>query len=92
MLDDVHPQVRALLEAMATVGEPGPADLASERAAYLDTTLRLGGAAEPVASALDLVVPHGDVRLPARVYAPLHAPDSDRLIVCVASRRRLVRR
>jgi acetyl esterase len=80
-LADVHPQVRALLEAMAGDGEPEPADLAAERAAYLDATLRLGGAAEPVASAVDLVVPHGDVRLPGRVYAPLHEPGTDRLIV-----------
>jgi acetyl esterase len=81
VLGHVHPQVRALLEAMASEGEPEPADLASERSAYLDATLRLGGAAEPVASAVDLVVPHGDVRLPARVYAPLHEPETDRLIV-----------
>ena len=30
MLDSVHPQVRALLEAMASEGEPAPADLAAE--------------------------------------------------------------
>ncbi|MCW3002187.1 MAG: alpha/beta hydrolase [Conexibacter sp.] len=81
MLDAVHPQVRALLEAMASEGEPEPADLTSERAAYLDSTLRLGGAAEPVAAVTDLVVPHGDVRLPGRLYAPQHAPDADRAIV-----------
>jgi acetyl esterase len=77
----LHPQVRSLLEAMASAGEPEPADLAAERAAYLDSTLRLGGAAEPVASAVDLVVPHGEVRLPARLYAPLHAPETDAVIV-----------
>jgi acetyl esterase len=77
----LHPQVRSLLEAMASAGEPEPADLAAERAAYLDATLRLGGAAEPVASAVDLVVPHGAVRLPARLYAPLHAPETDAVIV-----------
>jgi acetyl esterase len=81
MYDSVHPQVRALLEAMASDGEPEPADLASERAAYLDSALRLGGVAEPVAAVTDLVVPHGDVRLPGRLYTPLHAPDADRAIV-----------
>jgi acetyl esterase len=77
----LDPQVRSLLEAMASAGEPEPADLAAERAAYLDATLRLGGAAEPVASAVDLVVPSGDARLPARLYAPLHAPETDAVIV-----------
>jgi len=80
-LDAVHPQVRALLEAMASEGEPAPADLAAERAAYLDATLRLGGAAEPVASAVDLVVPSGEARLPARLYAPQHFPETDGLLV-----------
>jgi acetyl esterase len=88
MLDAVHPQVRALLTAMGDVGdpanpaaEPSPADLAAERADYLDATLRLGGAAEPVASAVDLVVPSGDARLPARLYAPQHAADTDEVVV-----------
>jgi acetyl esterase len=81
---EVHPQVRALLEAMgdeAAGQEPGPADLASERAAYLDSAMRLGGAAEPVAETTDLVVPSGEARLPGRLYAPLHAPDARALIV-----------
>jgi acetyl esterase len=77
----MHPQVRALLQAMASDGEPEAADLASARTAYLDSTLRLGGAAEPVAAVTDLVVPHGDVRLPGRLYAPRHAPDTESLIV-----------
>jgi acetyl esterase len=81
MLDAVHPQVRALLEAMAAGGEPAPADLAAERAAYLDSTLRLGGAAEPVASAVDLVVPSGEARLPARLYAPQHFAGTSSLLV-----------
>jgi acetyl esterase len=81
-LSAVHPQVRALLEAMAAGGgEPAPADLAAERAAYLDATLRLGGAAEPVASAVDLVVPSGEARLPARLYAPQHFPKTDGVLV-----------
>jgi acetyl esterase len=81
---ELHPQVRALLEAMADEAEgnePAPADLVSERAAYLDSTVRLGGAAEPVASAVDVVVPSGGVRLPARLYAPQHAADTEALIV-----------
>jgi acetyl esterase len=80
-LDAVHPQVRALLEAMVSEGEPAPADLAAERAAYLDATLRLGGAAEPVASAVDLVVPSGEARLPGRLYAPQHFSETDGLLV-----------
>jgi acetyl esterase len=83
----LHPQVRSLLRAMGDVAGPGPseptpADLASERAEYLDSTMRLGGAAEPVASAVDLVIPAaGGARLPARLYTPLHAPDTDALLV-----------
>jgi acetyl esterase len=88
-LEAVHPQVRALLRAMgdvldpgATDAEPGPAGLAAERAEYLEATLRLGGAAEPVASFEDVVIPSADgARLPARAYAPLHAPDADALVV-----------
>jgi acetyl esterase len=81
MLDAVHPQVRALLEAMASDGEPAPADLVAERAAYLDATLRLGGAAEQVASAVDLVVPSEEARLPARLYTPQHFPEAEGLLV-----------
>lgn len=67
---------------MAEDDAPPPADLAAERAEYLDATLRLGGAAEPVAATEDVVIPSYDgARLPARVYAPLHAPDSDALLV-----------
>jgi acetyl esterase len=88
-LEAVHPQVRALLRAMgevldpeATESEPTPAELAAERSEYLESTLRLGGAAEPVASFDDVVIPAADgARLPARVYAPLHAPESDALVV-----------
>jgi acetyl esterase len=82
----LHPQVRSLLRAMAAAAEdadaPPPADLAAERAEYLDATLRLGGAAEPVASTQDVVIPAFDgARLPGRVYTPLHAPDSNALLV-----------
>lgn len=78
----VHPQVRALLEA-AAAQDPAdvPADLAAERAAYLDDALRLGGAAEPVADVVDLVVPSGPARLPAALYVPQHAPETDGMIV-----------
>lgn len=78
----LHPQVTSLLRAMAEDGAPPPADLAAERQEYLDATLRLGGAAEPVAAFEDVVVPSFDgARLRARVYAPLHAPDTDSLLV-----------
>jgi acetyl esterase len=81
-LENLHPQVRSLLRAMDEDGSPPPADLASERASYLDATLRLGGAAEPVAATDDVVIPTEDgARLPGRVYAPLHAPESDALLV-----------
>jgi acetyl esterase len=85
----VHPQVRALLRAMGDIADPGepsaeptPAELAAERADYLDSTIRLGGAAEPVAAVEDIVIPADDgARLPARVYTPLHAPDTAETIV-----------
>ena len=78
----LHPQVRSLLRAMAADDAPPPADLAAERQEYLDATLRLGGAAEPVAGFEDVVVPSFDgARLPARVYAPLHATGTDALLV-----------
>jgi acetyl esterase/lipase len=95
-LDGLHPQVRSLLRAMAAAAEAQtdaasgggieaeapPADLAAERAEYLDATLRLGGAAEPVASTEDVVIPAADgARLPARVYTPQHAVDTDALVV-----------
>jgi acetyl esterase len=81
-LDAVHAQVRALLEAAGTEdGDAGPPDIAAERAAYLDTTLRLGGAAEPVAEVVGLVVPSGDARLPAALYVPQHEAGTTGLIV-----------
>lgn len=78
----LHPQVASLLRAMADDGAPPPADLAAERQEYLDSALRLGGAAEPVAATEDVVVPSFDgARLPARVYTPQHAPETDALLV-----------
>ncbi|WP_051223308.1 alpha/beta hydrolase [Conexibacter woesei] len=85
----LHPQVRALLVAMGEVAdvgdplaEPSPAELAAERSAYLDSTLRLGGAAEPVSAVSDIVVPTRDgASLRARVFTPLHAPESSELLV-----------
>jgi acetyl esterase len=69
---DVHPQVRALLEiALAGEDAPGPPDLEAERAAYLQSALELGGAAEEVARIEDVVIP--DVvggRMRARAYWP----------------------
>jgi acetyl esterase len=69
---DVHPQVRALIEiALAREDEPAPADLAAERAAYLQTALELGGAVEEVARVEDVVIPDRDGgRLRARAYWP----------------------
>jgi acetyl esterase len=78
----LHPQVRSLLRAMAEEDGPPPADLAAERKEYLDATLRLGGAAEPVAAIEDVVIPAEDgARLPGRVYVPQHAPETDALLV-----------
>jgi acetyl esterase len=85
----LHPQVRALLVAMGEVAdvgeplaEPSPAELAAERAAYLDSTMRLGGAAEPVSAVSDIVVPARDgASLRARVFTPLHAPDTRELLI-----------
>lgn len=89
MDERLHPQVRALLVAMGEVAdvgdplsEPSPAELAAERAAYLDSAIRLGGAAEPVASVDDVVVPTRDgASLRARVFTPLHAPATRALLV-----------
>lgn len=85
----LHPQVRALLVAMGEVAdvgdpfaEPSPAELAAERAAYLDSAIRLGGAAESVAAVEDIVVPTRDgASLRARVFTPLHAPEASELLV-----------
>lgn len=85
----LHPQVRALLVAMGEVAdvgdplaEPSPAELAAERAEYLDSAIRLGGAAELVSAVSDVVVPARDgASLRARVFVPLHAPESSELLV-----------
>lgn len=79
-MTELHPQVQALLDA-ADPDAPQPADLAGERAAYVDVALRLGGAAEPVAAVEQLVVPSGDARLRAALYTPQHEPDTDALVV-----------
>ncbi len=65
---------------MAADGEPGAGRSAAERAAYLDATLR-PGRAELVASAVDLVVPSGEARPPARLHAPQHFPETGGLLV-----------
>jgi acetyl esterase len=78
----LHPQVRALLEAAAAdPQDDGPPSIAAERAAYLDTTLRLGGAAEPVAAVEDVLIPRGDDRLVGALHVPLHEPQTTGLIV-----------
>ncbi|WP_187368886.1 alpha/beta hydrolase [Baekduia soli] len=81
-LAGIHPQVRSLLEAAGTADTlPGPADIVAARAAYLQSTLQFGGSAEPVAEVRAIVVPHGDIRLPAALYVPQHAPEADGLVV-----------
>jgi acetyl esterase/lipase len=65
----LHPQVQALLaEAGREADEPAPADLEAQRAGYLDTAMRLGGAREPVAEVQDVVI-GGTLR--ARAYRPM---------------------
>lgn len=73
-MTELHPQVLALLEAETTSGlNPGPADLAADRAAYLQTAMERGGALEPVEATEDVVIPtEGGARIPARVYKPLN--------------------
>jgi acetyl esterase len=74
--DDLHPQVRSVLEEMGTGGAFGPADLEAQRAGYLQTALELGGGVELVADVEDVVIPRADGgRLPARAYRPLHAAE-----------------
>jgi len=75
----LHPQARALL--LAATDEGDPPSLEADRAAYLDTTLQLGGAAEPVAGVEDVLVPRGEERIPAGLYLPQHEADTDTLIV-----------
>jgi acetyl esterase len=54
-----------------TRAEPGPADLEAERAAYLETSLKLGGPIEEVRQVQDVVIPDGHGgRLRARAYRP----------------------
>ncbi|HEU4978727.1 MAG TPA: alpha/beta hydrolase [Solirubrobacteraceae bacterium] len=69
---ELHPQVRAIVEAAAAeAGEEVPPDLEALRASYLDTALRLGGAAEPVAAVEEIVIPRDDGgRLRAKSYRP----------------------
>jgi acetyl esterase len=76
----LHPQVRSLL-SLEEEGAEQPADLAAERAAYLETALRLGGALEPVAAVEELVVPSGEARLRSALYVPQHEGDADALLL-----------
>lgn len=73
----LHPQVNALLEALATEDELGPADLAAERAAYLEVAVELGGPVEEVARFEDVVIPAaGGGRMRARAYWPTVPADA----------------
>jgi len=69
----LHPQVQALIDAWAQDGKGDltvAPDLQALRAGYLDTALRLGGAAEEVAEVQDVVLPRDEARVPARLYRP----------------------
>ncbi|HEY0360911.1 MAG TPA: hypothetical protein VGC83_01460, partial [Solirubrobacteraceae bacterium] len=78
MSAEIHPQVRALIEiALADADEPGPPDLEAERAAYLQTSLELGGPVEEVARVEDVVIPDaGGGRIRARAYWPAVPADA----------------
>jgi acetyl esterase len=65
---ELHPQVRALLASQT--GEEEPAELEAQRAAYLQTSLELGGPLTPVERTEDIVISAGDRRLAARAYWP----------------------
>jgi acetyl esterase len=79
----LHPQVRALLEAVVTpAGVAGPPDIEAERAAYLETAMALGGAIEEVARVEDVVIPRDDGgRVRARAYWPRAPADTLGVIV-----------
>ena len=72
----LHPQVQALIDSeLAAPLADGPADLAAQRAGYLETALERGGALEPVDASEDVVIPiEGDARIAARVYTPQGGP------------------
>jgi acetyl esterase len=73
----LHPQVRALIRALATEDGLGPADLAAARAAYLQTAIELGGAVEEVARVEDVVIARPDgSRIRARAYWPTVPADA----------------
>jgi acetyl esterase len=66
----LHSQVRALVEA-AAIEADGPPDLEAERAAYLQSSVDLGGPLEEVARVEDVVIARaGGERLRARAYWP----------------------
>lgn len=76
---EVHPQIRALLDAEPPPALDGaPADLGELRAAYAVTGRKLGGAPVPVARVADMVVDHpGGPAVPIRAYWPA-SPGPDR--------------
>jgi acetyl esterase len=72
----LHPQVRALVEA-AAIEEDGPPGLEAERAAYLQSSVDLGGPLEEVARVEDVVIARaGDGRVRARAYWPTVPADA----------------
>jgi acetyl esterase len=72
----LHPQVRALIEA-AAIEEDGPPDLEAERAAYLQSSVDLGGPLEDVARVEDVVIPDAEGgRMRARAYWPTVPADA----------------
>jgi acetyl esterase len=80
-LTQLHPQVRSIVE-----GSSGPADadgLEAQRAAYLQSALELGGAAEEVERVEDVVFPRAedDGRVAARAYWPRVAAERSGTIV-----------
>ncbi|HMS62940.1 MAG TPA: alpha/beta hydrolase [Solirubrobacteraceae bacterium] len=73
---DVHPQIRALIDAEPPPAlDAAPADLDALRAAYAVTGRRLGGAPVPVGRVLDLGIERdGLPAVPVRAYLPAAAP------------------
>jgi acetyl esterase len=68
----LHPQLEALADAAAHEAADGPAELEAMREGYLESSIRLGGAVEPVERVEDVVIARedGEPGLPARAYWP----------------------
>ena len=79
---DVHPQIRALLDAPPPTLDTGPADLAALRAGYAQTARRLGGEPVPVARVQDVRIEReGLPDVPVRAYVPLHSAPAPGAVV-----------